>query len=95
MDTDLEEICKKVIFLGKENQRTLCYYVTTGEIQHPDKEGAIKTYGVGISIEEKEEFASVNSITTKKETAYKLIDILASNFVTPVSLYDVIYDWLP
>ena len=54
----------------------------------------MRQYGVGISIPERNDEELVGNITPDREKAMQLIDLVASNFVTPVTLRDVVYDWL-
>ena len=78
------ETARKITDLGKAGQRTLVYYIL--------KEKG--SYGVGISIEESGEESVVRDVTVSEERALRLSDLLATNYVTPVSLRDVVYDWL-
>ena len=82
-------ICRKITDLGRYGQRTLDYFVTAeGEVD------GYPSYGVGIAVCENGEETMVRGITTKEDEARSLADILATNYVTPVSLGDVVYDWL-
>lgn len=89
-----EEICRKIIDLGKDSQRTIVYYLVISEDDFTELEKPVKSYGVAIEVKERNELTAVSKITTRTEKANRLLDLLASNFVTPVSLYDVVYDWL-
>ena len=82
------EICRKVTDLGKLGQRTLVYSVTC-DINQSERD-----YGVSISIAENGEEMAIRCITTRVEQALGLVDLLASNFVTPVCLEDVVLDWI-
>ena len=84
-------ICKKVLMLGERDQCTLTYYLISDEC---GKEECDKQYGVGIAIPERNEEEQICTITPSREKAMQLISLLASNFVTPVALRDVLYDWL-
>ena len=89
------EICKKVTELGKEGQRTLVYFLTADDAEcEIGRKGEKTDFGVGISIEESGEEVFVRRITPAESEIKRLCDLLASNFVTPIALGDVIYDWL-
>ena len=85
------EACKKVLDLGGERQCTLTYYLVSSD-KNDDID--MRQYGVGISIPERNDEELVGNITPDREKAMQLIDLVASNFVTPVTLRDVVYDWL-
>ena len=89
------EICKKVTELGKEGQRTLVYFLTADTVvcDGISQKGKID-FGVGITIAESGEEVFVRGITTVEEEIKRLGDLLASNFVTPVTLKDIVEDWL-
>ena len=88
------EICRKVTDLGKERQRTLVYYLTA-EIDADTYESPVEIFGVGICKLETGEEKIFRDVTSVRSRAEELVDLLATNFVTPVSLEDVICDWLP
>lgn len=85
----LTQMCSKITDLGRHGQRTLKYYLTTDT----SEDGCV-SYGAGIEIDESGENTFVRCITANRNEACSLIDTLATNFVTPVSLGDIVYDWL-
>lgn len=89
---DKTVICEKVLMLGEREQCTLTYYLISDECG--EEEAALRQYGVGIAIPERSEEELICDITPNSEKAMRLLDLLASNFVTPVALRDVLYDWL-
>lgn len=88
------EICRKVTDLGKERQRTLVYFLTA-EMDTVTYDSPVEIFGVGICKLETGEKKIFRNVTSLRSRAEELVDILATNFVTPVSLEDVICDWLP
>jgi len=90
----MEEVCRKIINLGRADQRTLIYSLVASEEYIEDMEIPVKCYGAAIRIDERDESTVIGGITANKDKALRLIDLLASNFVTPVALYDVVYDWI-
>ena len=91
----MTEIARKTILKGTGKEKTFVYYVTesTPEPAFQDV-GRGRRYGVCVSDESGQERLAVNDVTGIKDTAERLVDILARNEVTPVTLYDVVYDWI-
>ena len=89
---DKTVICEKILLLGEGERCTLTYYLIADACG--EEAGAPRQYGVGIAIPERSEEEQIGNITPNREKAMRLIDLLASNFVTPVALRDVLYDWL-
>ena len=87
-----DEICRKIIKLGRYGTRTLIYYVVTSFIT----EGALarKAFGVGIEIAESGEAEYYEDLFTDRAWAVRLLDLLASNCVTPMTLKDIIIDFI-
>ena len=85
------EICRKIIRLENGESRTLVYSLVT---QRRDVFCTADRYGADIEIAETGEEAAVNDISTDRDSALRLIDILATGYVTPVSLRDLVYDYL-
>ena len=79
------EYCRKTADLGRYGRRTLVYSLILNE------QGG---FGVSIAIPEFGETETVTDITSDKEKMLSLLDVLATNFVTPVSLRDILEDWL-
>ncbi len=78
------EMCRKITGLGQAGQCTLVYSVIEDS---PD-------FGISIQITEIEEEETVLNITRNETEIKELCDMLASNFVTPIALRDVVYDWI-
>lgn len=91
---NIGEICRKVTDLGEAGQRTLIYYITSERVKFPEIDGEVVDYGVKVSISESEEESTISGITTVREKIEELIDMLATGYVTPVILGDIVYDWL-
>jgi len=79
------EYCRKTVNLGRYGRRTLVYSLLSNE------RGG---FGVSIAIPEFGETEIVEDIVPDRGTVLSLLDMLATNFVTPVSLRDVLEDWL-
>ncbi len=91
MSGSTQEICTKVLRLGESRQCTLTYYITMDDDLR--RIPSIQ-YGVGIRRNETGEDICFRSITPDRASADRLLDLLASNFVTPMTLCDSVYDWL-
>lgn len=74
--------------------RPVCcqYFMTVGEARCGD-ELVCETYGVRVA-SDREMDCAVPNITTDPGKAEELICLLARNLVTPVTLRDVVEDWL-
>lgn len=70
-------------------QLVLAYYVLA-----EDCADELRHYGVKIIERNTGEMAQITDLTTEASTAYRLVDKLAKNTVTPSSLMDIISDWL-
>lgn len=80
------ETVRKTIKHG-DDELTLVYFLTKSEMAER------KYYGAGVKIEENGEEAVLCDISGDMERVMEFIDLLSSNTVTPVTLYDVFYDW--
>ena len=87
------EIDRKTIRFPKE-ERTIAYYITADVLSDPVTETARTLYGVGVTILESSETEVVSSILFAKEDVLNLARLLADNLVTPVTVSDIIVDWL-
>lgn len=67
--------------------RQLCYYLLA------EKQKERERYGIKIEAEDGEA-ESVPDVTVSAEGIRRLLDILVRNTVTPVTLRDIIEDWL-
>ena len=72
------EVCRKYVFLGRPEQRTIIYYLLREE--HAP---APPSYGVGIAILETGEENELPGITFSQEAAERLADRLATDSATP------------
>lgn len=82
------EMCRKVVDFGRKDQRTLVYYLIK-----PERETKpITTYGIGVKIEETGEESMFIDVSPDHRFVCSLLDRIASGYVTPVTLGDVIYD---
>ena len=88
------EVCRKVLNYGSDAQRTLVYYILVDILGEEEDGSELENYGVSILIDEISEEASIRAITMSQVKISRLADLLASNLVTPVSLEEVICDWL-
>ena len=88
------EICRKTLDLESGHTVTLIYSITIDEWEYPISGIIHEYYGVSVMISEGAEDACIQCVTLSERKAYTLIDVLAENYVTPVSLYDVVHDWL-
>ena len=76
------EVCKKV-----NDGRTLVYYLLK------EDEGA-SPYGVSVLNEESGEEVMIRRLSNDRERIERLLDLLATYFITPGSLESVAYQWL-
>ena len=92
----MEEMARKTILRENGGESTFIYYLTESVPEPRFQTGAQDTrrYGVCISDERGEERLAVNDVTSVRDRAVHLVDTLARNSVTPVALYDVVYDWI-
>lgn len=88
------EICRKRTRLDTREECTLVYYVTVDELTDPFAGLELESYGVGISICENGETGLVPHVTFSKAGVLSLADLLAENLVTPVTVRDIVEDWL-
>jgi len=82
----IREMCRKVTDLGRFGRRTLVYSLI--------REAGEAEYGVGIAVAESGERAEIHGVTPDRARAERLVDLLATYYVTPVALEDVVRDWL-
>lgn len=77
------EMCRKITGLNGK-RRTLIYYLT-------DEGEVTARYGVAIQLMESDEEKEIRRLSNDIERIEKLIDILATDFITPNLLPDVVY----
>ena len=92
----MEEMARKTILRENGGEVTFIYYLTESVPEPRFQTGVQDTrrYGVCVSDEQGVERIAVNDVTSVRDTAIRLVDTLARNDVTPVALYDVVYDWI-
>lgn len=88
------EICRKNIKLNEEKENTVVYYVTIEELSDLPAGMTLETYGVGITISESGETEIIPNVTFSKTSILALVELLAAQHVTPVSVGDIVEDWL-
>lgn len=86
------EICRKVLHLRQNDQMTLVYSLIS-ELGSDDSAGIdVCCYGIEILCPERNESANVRNITVSLPKISAMLDKIASGFVTPVTLRDVVLD---
>ena len=86
------EICRKVLHLRQNDQMTLVYSLVS-ELGSDEYAGVdVCCYGIEIFCPERNEVANVRNITVSLPKISMMIDKIASGFVTPVTLTDVVLD---
>ena len=87
----LVDTCETEISAGQVGQ--YCYYILVDEMEVA--EGfSCESYGVKVADLARGEAESVPNITVSVSRIDELIDLLIRNLVTPVTLRDVVEDWL-
>ena len=87
-------ICRKRTRLDAKSDCTLVYYVTVNDLTEPLSGMELESFGVGITIYENGETGIVPNVTFSKTGVLSLADLLAFNLVTPVTVRDIVEDWL-
>lgn len=87
-------VCKKRTESDAGERLTLIYSVTIDELTNASFDANVESYGAGIAIEERGEEVYIRHITLHNSEISELTSLLASNFVTPTTLLDVVEDWL-
>ncbi len=88
------EICKKRTRFDADCDCTLVYYVTVDELFDPRTGIELESFGVGVTICENGETGIVPNVTFSKAGILSLADLIASHLVTPVTIRDIVEDWL-
>lgn len=90
--TERKLIGKRVVEVVPERELVLEYFVT----QNIDEESHITNYGVQIrkTEHENDELETVEGITQSKEVIDDLISLLMEHTVTPISMVNVIDDYI-
>lgn len=90
--TNKKLIGNRIVEIEPERQMVLEYYV----LEETDKDTQITTYGTMIrkTDEGTEETEAVKGITHSKEVIHDIIGLLLEHTVTPVSMVDVIDDYI-
>lgn len=79
------EICRKITGLD-DSRRTLVYFLV-------DEGEGIARYGVSVLLEESRKETEIRRLSNDEERVNKLIDLLATDYITPNSLESVAYRW--
>ncbi len=88
------EICRKNIDLGEKKENTLVYFVTIDDLTNTAAGIILESYGVGITICESGESAVISNLTVRGTDILELVNLLADHLVTPVTVCDIVDDWL-
>ncbi|NLA85983.1 MAG: hypothetical protein GX847_01615 [Clostridiales bacterium] len=88
------EICRKNIVLGENKVNTLVYFVTIDDLTDTTAGIILESYGVGVTICESGESSVISNVTFSGTGILELINLLADHLVTPVTVCDIIDDWL-
>lgn len=88
------EICKKDLCLGEAREQTLTYYVTINDLTDDTTGILLESYGVGVTINESGESSVIPNVTFSRTRILELVNKLADHLVTPVSISDIVDDWL-
>lgn len=88
------EVYRKSAILSPEETSTLVYYVVVNDLKDFSKNLTYEMYGVGITIIETGETELVSDVTFSKTDILSLLKLLSDNLVTPVTVHDVVSDWL-
>lgn len=81
------EICRKHVVLENSAARTV-YYCLLSEC------GENSGYGVRIRIAETGERGDAENLSQNAAEAEKLLDLMATGFVLPSTMADIVEDWL-
>lgn|GEM_PF-480236 len=87
------EVLRRRTQLG-DTDCTLVYFITVDDIADAATELRFESYGVGITICERDETAVVRCVTQSSLSVFELVRKLHDHTVTPVTVADVVYDWL-
>ncbi len=77
-----------------DQEKTLIYTITIDEVTEPVSGLELESYGVGVAILESGEAGIVPNVTFCRTKIESLIETLAAHLVTPVTVRDVVEDWL-
>jgi hypothetical protein len=88
------EYCRKESILSEDTPSTIIYFVTIDELTDAASGVELETYGVGITICQRNETVYIPNVTFSKTAVLKLSELLAENLVTPATIGDVVEDWL-
>ena len=88
------EICRKKTILGEEEEKTLIYYVIIDDLYDATTGIELETYGVGVTVGESGETSAISNVTFNGTGILTLINLLADHLATPVTVGDIVEDWL-
>ena len=86
----LLEVGRRRIDLGERGEITVVYSV----ISEYDSDFMCDMYGVSVRIDESGEEEKLAGITSLADEAFELASVLINGKVTPVTLKDVVNDWI-
>lgn len=87
-------ICEKKMRTDSGETLTLVYSITVDALLETPPGAELESYGTSICIHESGEECSLRHITTASSEIFSLTELLSANLVTPLTLPDVVYDWL-
>lgn len=88
------EICRKGFCPGEAQEQTLVFYVTIDDLTDDAAGILLESYGVGVTIIESGETSVISNVTFSRSRILELVNKLADHLVTPVTVSDVVDDWL-
>ena len=90
-----KEICRKTIELEDDTRVTFIYCLVGENVTYEfDSDTKYARFGVEITNENGTDSAGIVDVTENEKEAEELARLLAKHTVTPVTLHDVIYDYL-
>ena len=84
------EIARRELITSRNEKKEFVYYL----IENEDAESGEICFGIEISESSGGASSCIKNITSKREKVKGLIEKLADGTVTPVTLYDIVYDWV-
>ena len=88
------ETCRKTAEIAGGAKITLIYSITVDKLTCLSGDAELEDYGACIHVPESGETACIRRITPTGSKILSLANLLAKNIVTPVTLHDVVMDWI-
>jgi hypothetical protein len=92
------EICRMNSKLSQDEENaqesTIVYFVTIDDLTDVASGIILESYGVGVTICQSGESAVIPNVTLSKTSILTLVELLSAYLVTPVSVGDIVDDWL-